>query len=154
MKKFIVVLLIAIVGITSCKKEKKSTLRADKPIAVAIIGPWYTTSETYEYFNASNEKVFNRTVEPNWEYSIHELFKITNPQGQRLLRTEYTVTKVNGKNYFTYVNNGVTETFEITFVQQDTMTWRQEKTNSKYVDNGEKIAAKEVIIINFLCPCK
>lgn len=154
MKKIILLLLLASVGTMACKKEKKGSLRTDKPIGEAIIGPWYTTSETHDYFNAGNEKIFSRTVEPGWEYSIASVLKITSPQGQRTLSTDYEVTNSNNKNHFTYVNNGVTETFEITALEQETMSWRQEKANSKYEDSGEKTAAKEIITINFHCPCK
>lgn len=154
MKKFILLLLIASVGASACKKEKKSTARVDKPIGEAIIGVWITTSETHEYFNANNEKVLTRTVEPGWNYSINDMFKIENPQGQRQLRTEFTVTNTNGKNYFSFSNNGVSETYEITSLEQETMSWRQEKTNVSYEDNGPKTAAKVVTTINFHCPCK
>lgn len=154
MKKIFLLLLIASVGVTACKKEKKSSARVDKPIGEAILGIWLTTSETHDYYNANNEKIFSRTVDPGWTYSIDELFKITNPQGQRLVRTEYSVTNTNGKNYFSFTNNGITETIEITSLEQETMTWKQEKTNVTYNDSGEKVAAREVITYNFRCPCK
>ena len=154
MKKIILLLLIASVGVAACKKEKKSTTRVNKPIGEAILGVWITTSETHEYFNANNEKVFTRTVEPGWNYSIHEVFKIENPQAQRQLRTEYTITSSNGKNYFSFTNNGLTETYEITSLEQETMSWRQEKTNVTYENNGSQTAAKVVSTINFHCPCK
>ena len=154
MKKFILLLLIASVGVAACKKEKKSNSRVDKPIGEAIIGVWITTSETHDYFNSSGEKVFTKTVEPGWEYSINDLFKITNPQGQRVVRAEYTVSNSNGKNTFSYPLNGATDTFTISSLEQETMTWKQEKTNVTYEDNGQKTAAKVLSTINFHCPCK
>lgn len=154
MKKIILLLLIASVGVAACKKEKKSSARLDKPIGEAIRGVWLTTSETHDYYNANNEKIFTEDVPPGWTYSISELFKIEDPQGQRLVRTQYSVTNTNGKNYFSYTHNGVTETIEITSLEQETMSWRQEKTNVTYNDNGEKTAAREVITYNFHCPCK
>ena len=154
MKKFILLMLIASIGAIACKKEKKSSLRVDKPIGEAIRGLWITTSETHDYFNASNEKIFTRTVEPGWEYSIEDLFKITNPQGQRLLRTEYSVNNTEGKNYFSFSNNGITEKFEISALMEETMSWRQEKSNVTFNDNGEKTAAKEITRLEFHCPCR
>lgn len=154
MKKLILLVLVAAIAVAACKKEKKSTARVDKPIGEAIIGLWITTSESHDYFNTAGDKIFTKTVEPGWEYSINDLFKITNPQGQRLVRTPFTVSNTNGKNYFSYEANGITETFEINSIQQETMTWKQEKVNVTYEDNGQKTAAKEVTTINFHCPCK
>lgn len=154
MKTIVLFMLLATLGVIACKKEKNNSSRLDKPIGEAIRGVWFTTSETHEYFNSNNQKVFTRTVEPGWEYSISELFKITNPQGQRLLRTEYAISNTNGKNYISFSNNGMTETYEITSLEQETMSWKQEKTNVTYNDNGEKTAAKEISILNFQCPCK
>jgi hypothetical protein len=154
MKKFILLLLIASVGAAACKKEKKSNSRVDKPIAEAILGTWFTTSESREYFDVNNQKVFSQSVEPGWKYTIDENLRIWNPQGVRQLLTEYTISSANGKNYINYTEKGVDKTAEIVSLEQETMVLRQEGTNIQYEDNGIKTAAKMVTVMNFHCPCK
>ncbi|HUH32994.1 MAG TPA: hypothetical protein VLZ28_03520 [Daejeonella sp.] len=154
MKKIILLLLIASVGVAACKKEKKSSTRADKPIEEAILGVWLTTSEIHDYYNANNEKVFSRTVEPGWKYTINEQVRLANPQGESQFRVPYTITNNNGTNWISFTARGSTEMYEITSLEQETMSWKQEKTNVTYNDNGEKTAAREVITYTFHCPCK
>jgi len=154
MKKLIVLLLIASIGAVACKKEKKTNTRVDKPIAEAIKGSWFTTAETREYFDANNQKVFTQTVEPGWKYTLDENLRIWNPQGVRQLLTEYTVSSANGKNYINYTEKGVARSAEITSIEQETMSLRQEATNVQYDDNGMKTAAKMVTVMDFHCPCK
>jgi hypothetical protein len=154
MKKIILLLLIASVGVAACKKEKKSSTRADKPIEEAILGVWLTTSETHDYYNANNEKIFTRTVEPGWKYTINELVRLSNPQGDSQFRVPYTITNTDGKKWFSFTNKGVTETYEITSIEQETMTWKQEKTDVTYEDNGVKTAAKVISTLSFHCPCR
>ena len=154
MKKIILLLLIASVGVAACKKEKKSNPRADKPIAEAILGVWLTTSETHDYYDAAGVKVFTRTVAPGWNYTINEQFRVTDPQGQRLFQLPYTLSAANGKNYLNVTFQGQAESYEITSLEQETMSWRQEKANVTYENNGPQTAAKVVTTINFHCPCK
>lgn len=154
MKSLILLLLIASMGFSACKKDDQSTSRNDKPVAEAIIGIWLTTSETYDYFNSKNEKIFTRTVDPGWKYILKELLTVSNPQGQRQYQTPYSITHSNGKNFISFTVNGVTEVFEITSLQLETMSWRQERTNVTYTDNGEKAAAKMVSTFNLHCPCR
>ena len=154
MKKFILLLLIASVGAVACKKEKKSSSRVDKPIAEAIRGTWFTTAETHDYYDANNQKVFSRTVEPGWKYTIDDRFRIWNPQGVRQLLTDYTITSVNGKNVFNYTEKGVAKSFEISNLEQEVMSFRGEETNVQYNDNGVKTAAKVITVMDFHCPCK
>lgn len=154
MKKLILLLFIAALGTTACKKEENASPRLDLPLKEGIIGVWITTAETHDYYNASNEKVFTRTVEPGWNYKVKEDFKITDPQDKLKLTSAYTVSNSNGKNYFSFTANGTAETYEIASLTQKTMAWKQEKTNVVYNDNGEKTAAKVVTTIDFTCPCK
>lgn len=154
MNKIILLLLIVAATVTSCRKEDKSSVRTDKPIAEGMVGVWLTTSEIHEYYNSSNEKVFTKTVEPGWKYTLKDLLTLTNPQGQRQFQTAYSITSSNGKNFLSFTNDGVTETFEITSLEQKTMSLHQQKTNVTYNDNGEKTAAKVISSFNFHCPCK
>jgi len=154
MKKFILLLLIASVGVAACKKEKKSNSRVDKPIAEAIKGTWFTTAESLEYFDANNQKVFTQTIEPGWKYTFDDNLRIWNPQGVRQLLTVYTIANANGKNYLQYEEKGVAKSAEIVSMEQETMTLRQEATNVQYDDNGVKTAAKMVKVMDFHCPCK
>lgn len=153
MKKFILLLLITTVCAVSCKKEKKNS-RASKPVEEGILGDWFTTSETHEFYNAKNEKVFTSTVAPNWKYTISQNLSIHNPEGQRLYKIPYTLNKSNNKTYLNFTSNNVAEVYEITSLEETTMGWRQEKLNVSYNDNGVKMAAKQVITMAFKCPCR
>ena len=154
MKKLILLMLVAAIAGAACKKEKKSSLRVDKPIAEAIKGMWYTTAETHEYYNANNEKVFTQTVEPGWKYTLDDNIRIWNPQGVRQLLTQYTISNVNGKNYLNYAQKGIEKSFEITSLAEETMSLRQEAADVQYEDNGLKTAAKAITVMDFHCPCK
>ena len=147
-------MVIAAMGTTACKKEENASPRLDMPLEEGIKGVWITTTETHDYYNASNEKVFTRTGEPGWNYKIKDDFRITDPQDKLKLTSAYSVSNSNGKNYFTFASNGSAETYEIASLTQKTMTWKQEKANVIYNDNGEKTAAKVVSTIDFTCPCK
>ncbi|NEU09120.1 hypothetical protein GZH53_12410 [Flavihumibacter sp. R14] len=154
MKKLILLVLVAAIAGAACKKEKKSNARADKPIAEAIRGTWYTTAETHEYYNANNEKVFTRTVEPGWKFTLDDNIRIWSPQGVRHLLTQYTISNLNGKNYLNYTQKSVEKNFEILSLEEEIMSWRLETANVQYEDNGPKTAAKEVTVMDFHCPCK
>lgn len=154
MNKVILLLLIVSATATSCRKEDKSSTRTDKPIAEGMIGVWLTTSEIHDYYNSNNQKVYTKTVEPGWKYTFKDLLTVTNPQGQRQFQTAYSINSSNGKNYVSFPNKGATETFEITSLEQETMSLYQEKMNVTYNDNGEKTAAKVISRFNFNCPCK
>ncbi|MBC7746330.1 MAG: hypothetical protein H7096_14655 [Flavobacterium sp.] len=153
MKRFILLLMIGTVAVSACKKENKIS-RTNKPISEAVLGTWYTTLEIHDYYNANNEKVFSSTVEPGWKYTIGELFRIYDLQGQKKLQTTYSLNNLNGKDFFNYTQNSVPQGFEITSLEEETMRWTQEKLNVTYNDNGEKIAAREITTYEFHCPCK
>lgn len=155
MRKLLLLMLIASIGTVACQKdEKTASPRLDKPLAEGILGIWITTSETHDYYNANNEKVYSRTVEPGWNYKVKEDFRITDPLGKLKLSSAYTISSSGGKNYFNFTSSGSAETYEIASLQQETMVWTQEKLNVTYNDNGEKTAAKVVTTLNFRCPCK
>ncbi|WP_026897396.1 hypothetical protein [Daejeonella oryzae] len=152
MKRLILLSLLALFTASACKKDQKKEI--NKPVSEQLHGTWLTISENSAYFDASNNKVFEQNSTPGTKVIINENINKFDNQDKAVFSSAYSVSNVNGKNYISFTQNGSTQTYEVVYVDTKMMTWKQEKTNQTYNDNGEKVASKQVTTINFHCPCR
>ncbi|MEO8793819.1 MAG: hypothetical protein ABI390_00060 [Daejeonella sp.] len=152
MKRILLLSLIALISVASCKKDKKKEI--SKPVTEQLKGTWLTISENSVYFDSSNKQVFQSSNTPGSKYIIGDAINRYNLAENHDLSSSYAVTNVNGKNYISFTDGGVSQRFEVIYVDTKMMTWKQETTNVTYNDNGTKTAAKVVYTINFHCPCR
>lgn len=153
MKRLILVSLLVLITAVACKKDKKKEI--NKPIPEALQGEWITISENSNYFDSSNNKIFEKiNNSPGFKYVIDASITKKDLQNNVNFSSAYTVSNVNGKNLISFTENGAPQTYEITYIDLKIMTWKLEKANQTYDDNGAKVAAKQVLTMNFHCPCR
>jgi hypothetical protein len=152
MKKILLVSFIALISFSACKKEKKQA----KPIDEAIISTtWITTVDKREYLNEAGSKLDEVSHEIGWRYKFNgeaKTVNVTDPKREKTVKKSYSLEQANGKHYVVISDAKSSERFEITAYTDKTMSWRQEKPNQTYSDG--KVAAKEMVIIDFHCPCR
>lgn len=155
MKKLILLAFLSVTIVSACRKEKKEKT-GDRPVKEAIKRVWFTTSEKYEYYDASNNKVFETTTPPGSRYLVEaEKVKKSNPAGQQEFYVSYALSTSGDKNYITFTANGKTQTYLVDSIVGDKMIWIQEIANPTYQENGTtKTATKVVITFEFHCPCE
>ncbi|WP_423148234.1 hypothetical protein [Rubrolithibacter danxiaensis] len=156
MKRIILLSMIAAtVAFTSCKKEKKKIEIKSASDAIVNQKHWNTITQQHEYFDESNTKVYETTVNggPKYLFNTNDSVRITDT-GLKVYK-KYSFSVTNGKEFISLVSNNSIETYEVLSAALKTMTWQIQRTNVQYKDanNADKVAAKEVLTINFHCPC-
>ena len=149
MKNFLIVLLLSVVGISGCKKDKSKTSSDDTVVDLTHLqGTWYTTSQKTAYFNSSNAQVGEDPITPGIKYIISsdqiKYTYLTNAVD----RKAYSVSTVGGKSKITIGVGDTAETYDLISVSEKVMTWTQESPSQKYG------SAKMVTTIEFHCPCR
>jgi hypothetical protein len=153
MKRLILLSLLVFITAVACKKDKKKEI--NKPISETLKGEWITISENSNYFDSGNNKIFEKVNNsPGSKYVIDASITKKDLQNNVNFSTPYSVSNVNGKNFISFAENGAAQTYEIVYIDLKMMTWKQEKANQTYDDNGSKMAAKQVVTMNFHCPCR
>ena len=155
MKKILILSMMAIASLSSCKKDKKNT-----PAPAIITDPitsilWHTTAKEVKYYDENNTLLYKEkdTSEINYAFS-NNIATVTDKQNN-VTTGSYIITESEGKKSMSITINGVTETYVLTSVTDKLMTWTQEKTNTTYIKNGVSYAAaKQVTTIKFSCPCQ
>ena len=153
MKRLIILSLLVFVTSIACKKDKKKEI--NKPISETLKREWITISENRNYFDSANNKIFEKIDNsPKSKYDIDVSITKKDLQNNVNFTSAYSLSNMNGKNFISFTENGVAQTYEIAYIDLKMMTWKQENANQTYDDNGAKVAAKQVVTINFHCPCK
>lgn len=154
MKKIILLAILSVTVLSACRKAENER-ESDRPVDEAIRRVWFTTSEKYEYYDASNNKVHESTTPPGSRYLIEaEKIKKTNTSGLQEFYVDYSLSTQDGKNYITFTVNGSSNTYLVDSIVGDKMIWIQENTNVSYNNNGTKTAARAVTTFEFHCPCE
>ncbi len=158
MQKLIVIALLAAAIFPSCKKDK--TAPAIKSVNELIKGIWTTADEKYEYYNADNvnKLLATETLAPgDFKYTITDKLTKTKLKTNEMevSNTDYVIIQKDGKNYISFkakdkhqhdnvYNN---QEFEIVYLTDKAMQWRQVKNVPEYIDHGVTQQAAKVIII-------
>ncbi len=152
MKTIILLTVLVASAFLGCKKGDK-VKKAEKPLSVDIQRVWETTLDKKEYYDESNNKVFEQVLAPGVHYTMKEgTLKVKDLKGKTITGT-YILSTSNGKTIITITLNGTSEAYELVSITNKTMTIRQEKSNQTYNNNGEKIAPKQIYTLEFVCPC-
>jgi hypothetical protein len=155
MKKIIILAMAVFTVISACKKEKKEQTKVFDDALISTT--WLTVSEKHEYYDGSNVKIFEETMSPGVKYVFIDSTRkvnVTFLDGLRIIK-DYSISHTNGKNLLTITSNTATDTYEVTAYTNKTMSWTEEKLDQTYQDgDGEKVAAKKVISMDFHCPCR
>ncbi|MGV8879672.1 MAG: hypothetical protein ACOH2A_11645 [Sphingobacteriaceae bacterium] len=159
MKRFLFIscaIFLAVSSLTSCKKDKKDNvdpLAAEKTMLFRTI--WHTTLEQYSYTDESNANLLTQTTAAGTQYAFFAdgSVKITNKKSEVTSGTYYLYKKGNDK-YLEIAVNGSKETYLLTKLETQKMSWSQVKTNQPYLINGsQKVAPKLTTVFNFDCAC-
>ena len=143
------------VAFTSCKKEKKKVEVKTASEAIKKQKMWNTITQNHEYFDENNSKLYESTVNSGPSYIFHDNDSVRITEHSNVSYKKYSFSVTNGKEFISLVSNNSIDTYEIISATLKTMTWQVQRTNVPYKDanNADKIAAKEVLTINFHCPC-
>ncbi|GAA4443615.1 hypothetical protein GCM10023188_44500 [Pontibacter saemangeumensis] len=148
MKKLFLLPVLFFLVLASCKDDEGDP--APLIVSEQIKGTWVTTNEDSKYYNASGQVVHEETSQTETVFKF-DGSKVTTTYasgGIGMLGT-YTTSKRGGKDYITLVNGSSSAEFEITAMSGSAMTWKAEKDNAPYFDNGMKTADYAVTTIEF-----
>ena len=150
MKNIIPFFALLTIAFTSCKKDKNDR----KPLDEALISTtWITTAEKHVYYNEAILPLLEENKPEGVRYVFDEeteTVSIRDVEGNSTQK-QYSLFQINGKDFVNIISAQGTETFQITAYTNQTMSWRQEKTNQTYGDG--KVAAKALVTVDFHCPC-
>lgn len=159
MKRFLFIscaIFLAVSSLSSCKKDKKDNvdpLATEKTLLQRTI--WHTTLEQYSYTDENNANLLTQTTAAGTQYAFFAdgSLKITNKKNE-VTEGTYNLYKKNNEKYLEIAVNGANETYVLSKLETQKMSWSQVKTNQPYSLNGsQKVAPKLTIVFNFDCAC-
>ncbi|MEJ8800675.1 hypothetical protein [Pontibacter sp. H249] len=151
MKKAHLLPLLLFILITACNTKEPSPA----PTANELIkGKWTSTSIMRKYYDESGTLIHQKVEDSGWYYDFDGIkYSISVPpvKGQQpatyteAFSGKYTVEQVNGKDYYSFVENGVT--VEISDISEARMTWLQISSIRTYYQGGTEMTADSAVQI-------
>lgn len=146
MKKLFPLPILLLLVLSSCSgEEEEPALLFNEQIK----GTWITVSQEQEYYDEFGQLVYEETDDIGTTF-VFDGSKVTSTyaSGGGMSGT-YTVSESAGRAYIFLTQGKVTQQLEITAIDEAGMTWKSERENVSYFDNGAKSAARSVSTIDF-----
>lgn len=132
--------------LSSCGDEKEEPAPL---VSEQIKGTWVTVSQEQEYYDEFGQLVHEERDDIGTTF-VFDGSRVTSTyaSGGGMSGT-YTVSEIAGSAYIFLTQGNVTQQLEITALNEAEMTWKSERENVPYFDNGAKSAACSVSTIDF-----
>ncbi|WP_162055009.1 hypothetical protein [Pontibacter pamirensis] len=148
MRKLLLLPVLFFLILTSCKEDDGDPAPSNT-VNDQIKGTWVTTNQSYKYYDASGQEVYEERDDTNTVFSF-DGSKVTSTYdtGGGMSGT-YTITQNDGKSFINLTEDSQTKQMEILSIGSSAMIWTSEEDNAQYFDNGLKTADHAVITIDF-----
>lgn len=148
--------LLAFGSLSGCKIDQEETvdpLASDKALLQRTV--WHTTLEQYNYTDDTDVSLLTKTnvAGTNYAFQADGILKITDTQ-KAVTTGNYKLYKKDGNKFLEIVMGVSTETYLLTKLETQKMSWSQVKADQPYtINGGQKVAAKLTLLFNFDCAC-
>lgn len=143
-KLFLLPVLLLLLSSCQDEREEPAPLASEQ-----IKGTWVTAGQEQEYYDEFGQLVYEETddIGTTFVFDGSEVTS-THASGGGMSGT-YTISERAGRAYIFLTQGSATQQLEITAINESEMTWKSERENVPYFDNGAKSAARSVSTIGF-----